>query len=498
MNLKMKGLMMPVDRLTSKNLGMLMLAALFVAFFFQGSRGLWEPDEGFYANVSGAMARSGDYIVPRVNGGIFLEKPPIVYWGMVAGLKLVGWNEWGLRSFHALSFSLTVLALALLGASHWSAATGLRAGYFYLLMILPFGAANILTPDMPLTLFVTAGLYCFWKGRQTGRDLWKVGFLAAYALAWMTKSTASIVWASAPVMFLLLSGNVKRFLKGWWLLSALPIAVAALFWYVEVGQRVPGALAYFWKDQVTGRMVSDYYQRNPGWKFAWYYLPVLFIGALPLSFFWPKWGRALWAKYRTGGLDLNSDPSRLFVLCWIVFPTLVLTLAQSRLVLYAMPVFGALALASARLGDGFDRSTGCRKALWVWVAFLLSFKVFSATYPYAQDDRAVWNALKTQCPVGKGTVVLTDGGLNGLGFYSDLPVRNVLWRGGYLYFDPPPKVFDFAMQVRQKDEWAVFVTDADKVDDLSAQLKPYGVVGSPRPLPGHHASVLLRFVPLKP
>jgi 4-amino-4-deoxy-L-arabinose transferase-like glycosyltransferase len=314
-----------------KNLGMLLLAALFMAFFFQGTRGLWEPDEGFYATVSGTMARTGDDVVPRVNGGIFLEKPPVVYWGMLAGLRLFGWNEWGLRAFHAVSFSLTVLLLALLGAALWDAATGIRAGIFYLLMALPFGAANILTPDMPLTLFVTAGLFCFWKGWREGKNLWKVGFLFSFAAAWMTKSTASIVWASAPVMFLILSGGVKKYLRGWWLWTLVPIAVASLAWYFEVGQRTPGALAYFWKDQVTGRMVSNYYRRNPGWKFAWYYVPVLIGGALPLSLFWPKWGRELWRRYRTEGLRIQSNPERLFVLCWIVFPMCVLTLAQSRL-----------------------------------------------------------------------------------------------------------------------------------------------------------------------
>ena len=481
-----------------KNLGMLLPAALFMAFFFQGTRGLWEPDEGFYATVSGTMARTGDEVVPRVNGGIFLEKPPVVYWGMLAGLRLFGWNEWGLRAFHAVSFSLTVLLLALLGAALWDAATGIRAGTFYLLMALPFGAANVLTPDMPLTLFVTAGMVCFWKGVREGKDLWKVGFLFSFAAAWMTKSTASIVWASAPVMFLILSGGVKKYLRGWWLWTLAPIAVASLAWYFEVGQRAPGALAYFWKDQVTGRMVSNYYRRNPGWKFAWYYIPVLIGGALPLSLFWPKWGRELWRRYRTEGLRIRSNPERLFVLCWIVFPMCVLTLAQSRLVLYALPVFGALALAAARLGKNLADSSACRKAFWLWVVFLLAVKVVASTYPYAQDDRAAWRALKSQCPGGKGTVVLTDGGLNGIGFYSDLPVRNVQWGSDYLYFDPPPKLGDLAARLRQSDEWAVFVTDAYRADDLRGSLMSYGVVEPPRPLPGRHASVLLRFTQPKP
>ncbi|MBK6435618.1 MAG: hypothetical protein IPF83_06940 [Rhodanobacteraceae bacterium] len=39
--------------------------ALAFGFAFQGSRGLWETDEGRYTQVAMEMLRSGDYITPR-------------------------------------------------------------------------------------------------------------------------------------------------------------------------------------------------------------------------------------------------------------------------------------------------------------------------------------------------------------------------------------------------------------------------------------------------
>jgi 4-amino-4-deoxy-L-arabinose transferase-like glycosyltransferase len=484
--------LMTVEPTNKKAWRFLVLAALFIAFFFQGSRALWEPDEGFYATVAGNMVKSGDYVVPHLNGGIFLEKPPVVYWMMAAGLKVFGWNEWGLRFFHALALVLSTLLVALLGSSLWGSSVGLRAGLFYLLSIAPFAASNILTPDMPLALFVASGMFCFWKGWKEDGDIWKIGFLLSFAAAWMTKSTASIVWASAPVMFLFLSGSVKRFLKSWWLLSVLPIAVLALVWYVVVGQEVPGSLEYFWKNHVTGRMVTSYYQRNPGWRFVWYYIPVLIAGALPFSFILFKWGREFLGKARSQSF-WKMDKEYLFILCWVLFPMLVLTAAQSRLVLYALPVFGALALVAARWWE--PSSIRAKRMLWVWGVFLLCLKAGMAFYPYAQDDRAVWRVLKTQCPSGQGAVVLMDGGLNGVGFYADLPVKNALWRGGYLYFDPPPMMKDLAQSMKAGQDWTLWVTDGDKVEDLAAQLKPFGLVKGIFSLPGRHASVLLRYRP---
>jgi hypothetical protein len=39
--------------------------------------GIWRPDEPLVAGICSEMARSGDYIVPHLNGTPFLEKPPL-------------------------------------------------------------------------------------------------------------------------------------------------------------------------------------------------------------------------------------------------------------------------------------------------------------------------------------------------------------------------------------------------------------------------------------
>ncbi len=57
-----------------------------LGFGFQGSRGVWEPDEGFYSNVAVGMLDQGDGLTPRLNGEPFLDKPPLVYWGAAAGM----------------------------------------------------------------------------------------------------------------------------------------------------------------------------------------------------------------------------------------------------------------------------------------------------------------------------------------------------------------------------------------------------------------------------
>ena len=45
-----------------------------------GNRGLWAPDEPRYLQVAWEMERSGSYLVPVMNSGIYAEKPPLFFW----------------------------------------------------------------------------------------------------------------------------------------------------------------------------------------------------------------------------------------------------------------------------------------------------------------------------------------------------------------------------------------------------------------------------------
>src|SRR2546425_1239660 len=70
--------------------------------------GLWERDEGRYADVAREMLARRDFITPRINGAVFLDKPPLVYWVTAASLALWGSGEAGAR------FGLTLFAAGIL------------------------------------------------------------------------------------------------------------------------------------------------------------------------------------------------------------------------------------------------------------------------------------------------------------------------------------------------------------------------------------------------
>src|SRR5882672_1148141 len=62
--------------------------ALYVAGL--GQRSLWAPDEGRYAEIPREMVATGDWLTPRLNGLVYVEKPPLQYWLTAASFQAFG------------------------------------------------------------------------------------------------------------------------------------------------------------------------------------------------------------------------------------------------------------------------------------------------------------------------------------------------------------------------------------------------------------------------
>ena len=76
-----------------------------------GQFGLWDPWEPKYAESAREMAERGEYIVPYYREGVRLTKPILVYWGVLAGSVLFGFNEFGARFGGVLLGLLTMVGV---------------------------------------------------------------------------------------------------------------------------------------------------------------------------------------------------------------------------------------------------------------------------------------------------------------------------------------------------------------------------------------------------
>ena len=114
------------------------------------------PDEGRNVDIARSMLESGDLWRPRLVGNLYLDKPPLHFWTLAAGMAVFGQNEWGARIPHALLYLATAFLLGALAARMWDASTGKTTTWVYALMLGPFAAGSVVTPDTPLALFIVA------------------------------------------------------------------------------------------------------------------------------------------------------------------------------------------------------------------------------------------------------------------------------------------------------------------------------------------------------
>src|SRR5271170_473064 len=119
------------DRLlTLRRSWLLGVAAVFCTvlwFALLAERPLFDPDEGRYAEIPREMLSGGDWVIPRLNALVYLEKPPLQYWLTALAFESFGQSEFTARLCTGLAGYLTLAAVFFLGRSLWGFDAGVRA-----------------------------------------------------------------------------------------------------------------------------------------------------------------------------------------------------------------------------------------------------------------------------------------------------------------------------------------------------------------------------------
>lgn len=484
-----------------KNLTVMLCLLVFLAilaFSFQGSRGIWQPDEGYYTGTAVTMMSRGSLFIPYLGEDeIFLDKPPMIYWGIIVGIKLFGHSEFSVRFFHGLCFVLTSLTVSLLSYSMFKdRMLALLSSLVYATMAVPFIAANFITPDTVLTLWTTLSALCFWnsiKSQGKNKIKWQMLLCAAVGSGFLAKGPAILIPCGAMFIFLFVKKETFRyFLSSWSLLGLLIFVTIGLSWYIWVSLKLPGAFSYFIDNQVMGRIISGKYNRNPGLVGALIYVPILIFGSLPWSIIWLEKRRLLksvllskqWWK------TLSAKPELLFLLCFFFVPLLVLCLASSKLGFYALPIFTPLAIATAKLwiqkapainiasfSNLFKAYARPITLTCCWVVILLMIKLGLAYYPTHDDMRTLWSQIKGYLPSDSYELCTVDERADGLLFYGVQKVEHLTNKSKpYPTFTPRETILEEAQDFIQENESGAFlVIGEDKIVKAIDTLKRSGI-----------------------
>jgi len=422
-----------------------LLLGLLLGLAFQGSRGLWSPDEGRYVGVALQMMDSGNYLAPAYSpASLNFSKPPLTYWVIAASLHVFGRNTWAARLPYAVAYLATLALLFAMGRRASPRKPWLPA-LIYATSLFTFFSSNIISTDVLLTLteglaiagFIAAtwpetgieqryGLFVMWLG---------------FGLAFMTKGPPGLLPLLSVAVFTSICGGWREVVR---LLHPVGVAIFLLVgftWYAVVILRYHGLLHYFLHQEVYGRIFTAMHKRHAG-AFGWAvaFLPVLLLGTAP-------WWRGLagacrdlatpsrWALWR------KEHSIQLFLGLWFAIPFLIFCLSQSRLPLYLLPLFLPLALlAASRMQHTFDISRPRTAGLLaLWIVLLLATKGFAAHgYGATVDNRRAAKEIAAAVDSSDyhalifleeatDTYAVEEQTLWGLRLYLDRPVYGVWW-----------------------------------------------------------------------
>ncbi len=333
---------------------MLVIAVFYICLFSHlDALRLVGPDEPRYAAIARAMAESGDWVTPRLNGQPWFEKPVLYYWAAAAAFRVFGVNEFAARLPSALAAALATLALAWAARRLYGAAAAWAA-----LLILPtcigvFGFARAATPDMlfsaalavamlPASVVIGMGAQGELREGSSGA-LVRLAFGAFLGVTTLAKGPAAIVLAGGSAgLWALATRRWRDALRLAHPLAIVAFCLTALPWYLLCAARNPEfARTFLFMHNIERYLTPVFHHEQPFWFFG----PVLLLGLLPWTVLLAgvvrdaarTWQRKEWA----------NSPG-VFFACWAIFPVLFFSFSKSKLPGYVLPSVLVLALLLAR------------------------------------------------------------------------------------------------------------------------------------------------------
>ena len=106
----------------------LLIAALIFLGCIVSPPALMDDMDATQAQIARTMLDSGDWVTARINGVIYVEKPPLKYWLIALSFRVFGVTDWAARIPTALAAVLLCWVTALFGTWAFDARAGTYAG----------------------------------------------------------------------------------------------------------------------------------------------------------------------------------------------------------------------------------------------------------------------------------------------------------------------------------------------------------------------------------
>jgi 4-amino-4-deoxy-L-arabinose transferase-like glycosyltransferase len=331
-------------------------------------------EEPRWATVAREMVWSGDWIVPRQQGLVFADRPPLNSWCMALLYKLTGnLDLLAVRLPTALATLLTTLLVYGYGRTFLSRLGAFSAGAAYATMPQVLQLGRFAESDALFSLFVAASLMVWHLGYTRNWPpacVWGCGYLLA-ALAALTKGPQGPIYFFGPVLIYLLLRRDWRYV-----LSLPHMAGMAVFALVLGAWQIPFSLrtgleatAKVWSEEGN---LADRIRGIFDGSLPWHLVAFpanLFVNLFPWS--------VMLLAFASGRMRRSlraADPQVMFLVVWflVVFPTCwIVPGARTRYLMSAYPCLACLVGLMIQWCCEASAAGGWQK-LWAWFLAVLA------------------------------------------------------------------------------------------------------------------------------
>jgi 4-amino-4-deoxy-L-arabinose transferase-like glycosyltransferase len=311
------------------------------------TRPLLPIDETRYLSVAWEMYRQGDFHILRLNGEIYTQKPPLLFWLISLVWSLTGVSATAARLVGPAFAVGCLVLIGPLARSLWpdyrgvgNRSTLIMAGFTV------FGIFGGLTFfDAMLAFAILLGIWSLYVAMQQRRWLGWMGFGLAVAFGVYAKGPVILIHLLPPALFyqLWLSADQRppaRFVVQGLLLSLLLAFLVVALWLVPA--LIAGGPEYrtaiLWT-QSAGRLARSFAHERPFWFYA---------AVLPVLLYPWFWMPATWSALRRISLR-NADTGVRLCIIWAVAPLIIFTGISGKQLHYLIPELPATALLLARI-----------------------------------------------------------------------------------------------------------------------------------------------------
>ena len=353
-----------------------------------GLRDPWPADEPRFALVAQDMLRSGDWLIPRVGGDLYADKPPVFFWMLAASMALTGSVRIGFLLPSLLAgIGATLLVYDLLRRARGREAA--LAGAFVLLLTFQFTwqmrNAQI---DGVLCFLTTLSLYGLLRHTLLGpAPGW---FVAGWAVAGIGVITKGVGFL--PLLALVPFAILVR--RGWPAaapavgslslagLAAMLVAIGIWFVPMMLATSAGGDLLAYRNEilfqQTVTRYADAWHHHEPVWYYVGKVIPLMWLPLIALlPWLWPRWRAALRAR----------DTWVAVLLAWVVIVVAFFTASTGKRGLYVLPAVPALAMAAGPWLPELLRARGTRRLAFALGAALVGVAAVAAVY-FAANGKA--------------------------------------------------------------------------------------------------------------